>query len=116
MNLKVVLLVRDPRGVFNSRSSEFVSAWCTGEDCASPRKTCQDLSDDLQMAKSLEEHQPGRITVVRYEDLSLEPDLVTRRLLKFLDLPWTESISQFIQSHTVSSESQESELKKVFIN
>ena len=108
MNLKVILLVRDPRGVFNSRSSEFVSAWCKGEDCASPRKTCQDLSDDLQTAKLVEKQQPGKITVVRYEDLSLEPDLVTRRLLKFLALPWTESISQFIQTHTISSESQES--------
>ena len=38
LKLKVILLVRDPRGVFNSRQSDLVSAWCTGDDCASPRK------------------------------------------------------------------------------
>ena len=108
MNLKVILLVRDPRGVFNSRSSEFVSAWCRGEECASPTKTCRDLRDDLVAAKLLEKHHPGRVTVIRYEDLSLEPELLTRRLLKFLSLPWTEAISQFIRTHTISSEPEES--------
>ena len=109
MNLKVILLVRDPRGVFNSRSSEFVSAWCRGEDCASPKKTCRDLTDDLETARLLEKHYPGKVTVIRYEDLSLEPELLTRRLLKFLALPWTEAISKFIRTHTISSEPQESD-------
>ena len=43
LNLKVILLTRDPRGVFNSRGSVLVSNWCTDDDCASPYNECRDL-------------------------------------------------------------------------
>ena len=66
------------------------------------------MAEDLQAARTFQKLHPGKITVVRYEDLSLEPELLTRRLLKFLALPWTESISRFIQTHTQSVETMES--------
>merc|ERR1712080_699266 len=43
---------------------------------------------------------PGSVTLVRYEDLSLMPEETTRHLLDFLDLPWTEAISAYIETHT----------------
>ena len=43
LKLKVILLTRDPRGVFNSRGSALVSNWCTDDDCASPYNECRDL-------------------------------------------------------------------------
>ena len=88
LDLKVILLVRDPRGVYNSRGSGPVTTWCSKDICADPAVGCQDLAEDLMAAKDLAARYPGSVTLVRYEDLSLEPEDTTRQLLDFLDLPW----------------------------
>ena len=41
MNLKVILLVRDPRGVYNSRRSGQVTSWCKNAACADPKWTAR---------------------------------------------------------------------------
>merc|ERR1712025_492421 len=42
----------------------------------------------------------GSVTLVRYEDLSTMPEEITRDLLEFLDLPWTKTMSNYIDTHT----------------
>ena len=101
MNLRIVLLVRDPRGVFNSRGSALVSNWCTDLECASPANECKDLLDDLQHAQRLHHQFPGRIHLLRFEDLTLDPENIARKLLSFLDLPWIERMEEYIATHTV---------------
>ena len=54
------------------------------------------------MAHDLETRFPGTIKLVRYEDLSMFTEDVTIDLLDFLDLPFTEEISAYIDSHTNS--------------
>ena len=54
------------------------------------------------MAHDLETRFPGTIKLVRYEDLSMFTEDVTIDLLDFLDLPFTEQISAYIDSHTNS--------------
>lgn len=103
LDLKIVLLVRDPRGVYNSRSSGTVSKWCNKEDCADPQTGCSDLMQDYQEAMELKTSSPGLVTLVRYEDLSLFPEETTQRLLKFLDLPWNPSMEEYIKTHTSST-------------
>jgi len=100
MNLKVIVLVRDPRGVYNSRSSGAVKKWCKRDMCANPEVGCSDLSDDIQAAFDLEARYPGKVWLVRYEDLSLSPEDTTMNMLNFLDLPFTEGIANFIDTHT----------------
>jgi len=100
MDLKVILLVRDPRGVYNSRSSGPVSTWCVRDMCSDPQVGCKDLMEDLIAAEDLSSRYPGSVTLVRYEDLSIMPEETTRYLLEFLDLPWTETISTYIDTHT----------------
>ena len=102
LSLRVILLVRDPRAVFNSRGSGLVSDWCTGEECASPANECRDLLNDVQTGQELNTRFPGRVTLLRFEDLSLNPDLIVNKLLTFLRLPWTQRIEKFIMTHTVS--------------
>eukprot|EP00092_Neocalanus_flemingeri_P013102 GFUD01014118.1.p1 GENE.GFUD01014118.1~~GFUD01014118.1.p1 ORF type:complete len:403 (+),score=101.21 GFUD01014118.1:308-1516(+) len=99
-NLKVIVLVRDPRGVYNSRGSGPVSVWCSADQCSNPATGCQDLSSDIQAAFDLEKRRPGTVMLVRYEDLSLVPEETARRIMKFLDLPWTEAIADYIVTHT----------------
>ena len=101
MDLRVVLLVRDPRGVYNSRGSGPVASWCKEkEECADPTVGCRDLADDIVAAEGLTARYPGKVTLVRYEDLSLSPEQTSRHLLNFVDLPWTEAISNYIDTHT----------------
>ena len=49
-SLKLVVLVRDPRGVMNSRSS---LTWCTNKVCSDPRNMCNNLESDILAAKKL---------------------------------------------------------------
>lgn len=100
MDLKVILLVRDPRGVYNSRSSGPVSTWCVHDMCTDPSVGCADLMADVTAAEDLASRYPGSVTLVRYEDLSMMPEDTTRDLLKFLDLPWTKTMSTYIDTHT----------------
>ena len=45
----IVVLVRDPRGVYSSRSKGDPAAWCTSPECASPKVGCNDLLLDVQV-------------------------------------------------------------------
>jgi len=100
LNLKVILLVRDPRGVYNSRSSGAVSSWCKKDQCANPVVGCQDLNSDIKAAFDLETRYPGSVRLVRYEDLSMFPEDTSMDMLDFLDLPYTEGIAEYIETHT----------------
>jgi hypothetical protein len=100
MDLKVVVLVRDPRGVYNSRGSGQVSTWCKKDQCADPEVGCRDLLADVLAAEDLAARYPGSVTLVRYEDLSLMPEETTRGLLSFLDLPWVPAMTNYIDTHT----------------
>merc|ERR1712216_943673 len=83
-----------------SRSSGPVTTWCKQDMCANPTIGCRDLQDDIEAAEDLAARYPGSVTLVRYEDLSLMPEETTRNLLDFLDLPWTEAMSHYIDTHT----------------
>lgn len=100
MNLKVIVLVRDPRGVYNSRSSGAVKTWCKNDLCANPEVGCRDLNSDIESAFDLEARYPGRVRLVRYEDLSMFPEDTSMDMLNFLGLPYTDGIADYIETHT----------------
>eukprot|EP00095_Tigriopus_kingsejongensis_P005518 maker-scaffold282_size228295-snap-gene-0.15 protein:Tk05518 transcript:maker-scaffold282_size228295-snap-gene-0.15-mRNA-1 annotation:"carbohydrate sulfotransferase 4-like" len=56
LNLKIVLLVRDPRGTMQSRRNR---VWCPEDpDCYDPKKLCSDLADDYKSARKLSQEFP----------------------------------------------------------
>ena len=58
LNVKVVLLVRDPRGTLESRGH---CTWCSGhQDCVDPARLCQDLESDFHAYQSLSSLFPDR--------------------------------------------------------
>eukprot|EP00093_Oithona_nana_P008835 08835.XXX_242342_243458_1 [CDS] Oithona nana genome sequencing. len=65
-NLMIIMLVRDPRGVMNSRLS---ANWCGNKPHCLDTSYCNDLFADTEMALRLTHMYPGRIRIVRYEDL-----------------------------------------------
>ncbi|TRY63959.1 hypothetical protein TCAL_08236 [Tigriopus californicus] len=97
VNLKVIVLIRDPRGTMNSRSN---SRWCFRDECSNVTRTCQDLDRDITWAYTLRDRYPGRIYLVRYEDLSLNPYERVKNILQFLELPQNSGVNNFIKTHT----------------
>ena len=63
--LKLVVLVRDPRAVFNSRWSGRVSTWCHNRHCSDPAVSCSDLDDDIRHALRLQSQHPGQVLLLR---------------------------------------------------
>ena len=49
--LKMVVLVRDPRGVYASRGTGPIANWCKNDDCADPVVGCRNLVDDVAAAR-----------------------------------------------------------------
>lgn len=77
-DLKMIFLVRDPRGVLRNGSSK-------------PQKSCSELSRDLDAALSLITDFPKQFALARYEMLAINPKAEVVKLLENLeiDLPLT---------------------------
>lgn len=58
LNVRIVLLVRDPRGTIQSRRHR---TWCAGNpDCDNPSYLCDDLVDDYEVSAELLQKYPNR--------------------------------------------------------
>lgn len=57
LDLRVVHLVRDPRGTMHSRRK---LDWCRAPVCSDPKVVCQDLKEDLGHAYKLQAKYPDR--------------------------------------------------------
>jgi len=97
-DLRVLHLVRDPRGSFASRRK---LAWCNFADCNDTATVCNHLQRDLRMAQLLRKEFPDRYRLVRYEDIATSPKETLRPLLRFAGLdPTASSVDHFLDSHT----------------
>ncbi|XP_073941739.1 carbohydrate sulfotransferase 4-like [Choristoneura fumiferana] len=98
LNVKVVLLIRDPRGVMQSRQHR---DFCQpAPDCWQPELLCADMISDYVAAGRLLQKFPDRLMALRYEELALDPNSTTHQLFKFLGLSMQSSVSEFLHSHT----------------
>ncbi|VVC89574.1 unnamed protein product, partial [Leptidea sinapis] len=98
LNIKVMLLVRDPRGVMQSRQHR---NFCQpAPDCWEPELLCADMVSDYVAAGRLLQKYPDRLIVQRYEELALSPNATTHQLLRFLGISPTSSVEDFLLTHT----------------
>ena len=61
------------------------------------------MNDDIEAAIALKQRFPNQIFLIRYEDMALNPVYETGKILDFLDLEFTKSIREFLDSHTKGS-------------
>uniref|UniRef100_A0A1E1W9V6 Sulfotransferase domain-containing protein n=1 Tax=Pectinophora gossypiella TaxID=13191 RepID=A0A1E1W9V6_PECGO len=98
LKAKIILLIRDPRGVLQSRQHR---DFCQpSPDCWEPQLLCADMISDYVAAARLLKQFPNKLMVLRYEELALQPNRTTHDLLKFLGLGPMPSINEFLHTHT----------------
>uniref|UniRef100_A0A1B6CQM9 Sulfotransferase domain-containing protein n=1 Tax=Clastoptera arizonana TaxID=38151 RepID=A0A1B6CQM9_9HEMI len=103
LNLKVVYLVRDPRGTMRSR---YMQPWCRKQpDCGDVGRLCADLIDDYAAALRLKQLHPTKFIVVRYEDMSLNAIKEISNMFDFLGLYYSPKVQQFVTEHTTRNNS-----------
>jgi len=101
LNVRVLLLVRDPRGTIQSRKHR---DWCPGNpDCEDPARLCDDLVSDYNSLKILSKQFPGRYKVFRYEDFSMNPTNNTIDVFDFFGFSFHQKVEDFLDSHTKSN-------------
>ncbi|EDW87884.1 uncharacterized protein LOC6527079 [Drosophila yakuba] len=84
LNLTILLLVRDPRGTIYSRMS---NKWCLDERDCEAQTLCSDMVSDHQMVETLTHAYPQRFSIIRYEDLFLQPEETIKQVFDFYGLP-----------------------------
>ncbi|XP_040577076.1 carbohydrate sulfotransferase 1 isoform X2 [Lepeophtheirus salmonis] len=102
-HFKMVVLVRDPRGTMHSRSHH---SWCSGEECINSTVVCENLEKDAQSAYQLAKKYPGKVYLLRYEDICMNPYEEVKSLFEFLKLPRSKGLDNFIQKHMFGKESK----------
>ncbi|KAK0167544.1 hypothetical protein PV327_004929 [Microctonus hyperodae] len=100
LGIRMVLLVRDPRGLMQSRKHR---DWCpSSPDCSDPARVCADMISDYESAVRLKKKFPRHFKVIRYEDLSLDPFAHAKNLYEFYGLDFHENVKSFLDTHTKS--------------
>lgn len=99
-DLRIVYLVRDPRGIYNSRKT---MEWCAVEDlCSNITNICAEMREDLQYYEKLKHIIGDRLVMLRYEDLSVDTVKEAKHLFTQIGIPYSASVSTFIRAHTKS--------------
>ncbi|XP_038664353.1 carbohydrate sulfotransferase 1 [Scyliorhinus canicula] len=115
LNLKVVQLVRDPRGILSSRMDTFPDSFRSWNmwrnsgrrprnlDPSHLTATCQDFLNSVSTGLARPSWLKGRYMLLRYEDLAREPEHKAREMYRFLGLDMDPSVLRWILNNTRSS-------------
>ncbi|XP_053742596.1 carbohydrate sulfotransferase 1-like [Synchiropus splendidus] len=115
LNLKVVQLVRDPRGILASRIETFRDTYrlwrlwrATGRrphnlDLGQINTVCEDFRRSVSTGLSRPPWLRGRYMLLRYEDLARFPLRMAQQLYSFLGLALDPSVKEWILNNTRGS-------------
>ncbi|XP_076329689.1 carbohydrate sulfotransferase 1-like [Tachypleus tridentatus] len=96
LDIRVIYLVRDPRGIYGSRKSR---SWCRPTNCSDITVLCDEIWDDLVSFYRLQKAFPGKFHFLRFEDIALKPFDETKKLLKSLGFQISKSLKKYLEKH-----------------
>lgn len=102
-NMKVIHLIRDPRGMFNSRTKLGFTEKKGRLDKDDVRRSCDILRRDLSASKFIHQAYPDRIKLLLYEDLADKPMESAKSILSFANLGLTPKMENFVKHMTSST-------------
>ncbi|XP_002742391.1 carbohydrate sulfotransferase 3-like [Saccoglossus kowalevskii] len=106
IDLKIIILVRDPRGVMHSRwklhgkNLDYMrknASWDETEDL------CRTYASNVRYAQTCPEWLKNRYLLIRYEDVAHQPLARAREIYNFLDMSMPQNIEAWIQQNTQST-------------
>uniref|UniRef100_A0A8C2K6A9 Sulfotransferase n=1 Tax=Cyprinus carpio TaxID=7962 RepID=A0A8C2K6A9_CYPCA len=112
LNLKVIQLVRDPRGILSSRIETFRDTYrlwriwrATGRkpynlDLTQLTTVCDDFLNSVSTGLSRPPWLRGRYMLVRYEDLARNPLQKSKEVYEFLGLSMEKNVVDWIHNNT----------------
>ncbi|XP_045199057.2 carbohydrate sulfotransferase 1-like isoform X2 [Mercenaria mercenaria] len=100
-NMKIIHLVRDPRGIMNSRFK--INEVTKKSFKKSVEGHCSSVDKDLKSSKEILQKFPNRLKIVHYEDLAERPIEIARALIKFAELPFVKAMQTFTRQQTHAS-------------
>ncbi|XP_076437442.1 carbohydrate sulfotransferase 1-like isoform X2 [Babylonia areolata] len=100
-DLKVLYLIRDPRGTLSSQARVFRTFKWEGVGNYSA-DYCQVFREDLAIMGELLETYPDRVKILRYETLAASPLKVSEEVYTFLGLSFTSQVKAFIYNRTMA--------------
>ncbi|KAI9558781.1 hypothetical protein GHT06_015570 [Daphnia sinensis] len=104
-NWKIIYLVRDPRGVMSSRTN---LPWCEPDPaCNDAGRLCSEVKEDLDELNRLYNWFPNQLYLLKFEDLSANVETETAKLFRFLEMPVSKSVKDFLAEHTQSNHTRD---------
>lgn len=103
--LKVIHLLRDPRGKIISEVGARMSAILSYVGFTS--RTCDGILADTKVTDYLKAIYPSRVRVLLYETLATKPIQTTKRTYTFLDMEYSNSTINLVRHFTLSGGSED---------
>ncbi|GAB1607966.1 carbohydrate sulfotransferase 1-like [Argonauta hians] len=102
-NLRVVHLLRDPRGILNSRLRLGVFNKKNSKIVAAT--LCQNMHNNIREYLKLKENPQfrHRMMTVFYEDLGEYPIAISKEMFSFLEIPFTVTIRKWIKANMLGT-------------
>ncbi|XP_062574775.1 carbohydrate sulfotransferase 1-like isoform X1 [Saccostrea cucullata] len=94
-NLRIIYLVRDPRGILNSQFEQHVTE--EKRMFTTVKKVCNSIISDLSHTKELQLCHKSRIMSIIYENLCQYPFKVVPKIYSFLNKEFTNTTKKYIK-------------------
>ncbi|XP_056000737.1 carbohydrate sulfotransferase 1-like [Ostrea edulis] len=94
-SLKIIHLIRDPRGILNSQFEKLVNDGKNMSTAA--EELCQSISNDLSAYEDLQYCHKNRITRIIYEDMCENPFVIVPKLYEFLNTKYTKRVNDYVK-------------------
>ena len=116
-DVRVLQILRDPRGFFNSRiKMKWIPDWQGGREFKYQVKyACDKIAENIKYGRLISSLMPGRYMEARYKDISLQPIETAKSIYEFANFEMPTSLIDWIIENTnPSKEALTQGLKRVF--